>query len=126
MLSMDKAEGTLGRYSIRPYQLRRKYRVERKSTHAKEPDINSGLRKFGYPHPPSGLSERCTVASGVSILDSASSVAVRAIAAVRGPLSTGLGHALWLGAPSSSVERHSITDSKVSLLENVDLATCDG
>lgn len=102
-----------------------KYGVGRKITHTEEPDIDASLGEFGNPHASSSLSKSCSVASGIRILDNTSRVAVLTVVAVRGCLSAGLGHALWLGAPSSGVERHLVIGGKVDPLEYVDLATCD-
>lgn len=99
---MDKAEGTLGRYPIRLYQLG-EYRVGRENMHTEKPDIDSSLRKFSNPRASSSLGKGCSVASGIRVLDNTSRVTVLAVVAVRGCLSAGLGHALWLGAPSSGV-----------------------
>jgi hypothetical protein len=95
-------------------------------THVKEPDIDSSLRKFGHPNASPGLSEGCSIAGCIRILDNTPSVAVLAVVAVSISLSAGLRHALRLGAPGSSVERHLITGGKVDPLKDVDLATCDG
>ena len=125
MLFVDSAEGTLGRYAVVIYQLG-KYAAIRKSSHAIEPDIDTGLCKFGYPHPSSSLSKGCPVASGAIIQDSAARVADLTVVAVRGCRSTGLGHVQGLGAPSGGVERHMVASNKIDPLEDVDLATCDG
>ena len=122
---MDKTEGTLGRYAVKFYQLR-EHRGSSKSTHTKEPDIDSSLRKFGNPHTPSSLGESCTVAGSVRVLDCTAGVAILAVVAVRAYLRAGLGHALWLGAPRRSVESHLVTGGKVDSLEDVDFTPCDG
>ena len=104
----------------------RKYGVGRKSTHTKEPDIDASLREFGDPHASSSLSKSCSITSGIRVLDNTSRVAILAVVAVRGLLGAGLGHALWLGAPRSGVERHLVVGGQVDSLKDVDLATCDG
>jgi len=123
-LLVDKADGILGRYVIKLYQLD-EHEVGRKNTHAKEPDIDSSLREFGNPHAPSSLSKSYSIASSIRVVYSAPSVAVQAVIAVRGYLSAGLVHALWLGAPSSGMDRHLVFGGKVGALEDVDLATCE-
>jgi hypothetical protein len=98
----------------------------RKCTHVKKPDIDSSLREFGHPNPSTSLSKDFSVAGCVRILDNTARVAVLAVVAASISLNAGLGHTLWLGAPSSSVERHPITGGKVDPLKDVDLAACDG
>jgi hypothetical protein len=123
-LVVDKAEGTLGRYVIRLYQLG-EHKVGRKSTHVKEPYIDSCHREFGNPHASSSLSKSCSVASGISVVYSAPRVAVQAVVAVRGCGRASLGHTLWLGATRSGVEGHLVVGGKVDPFEDVDLATCE-